>query len=115
MLQTEEIIINDVSIINVSRPDFKRGIDNGNTLVFKEGPRTLSQVCVINNSIIIPDNALLQSWKETFIKYVGKSVKFHKCLNTIYAYEVDGKKTYMKQQFIMPMIFTSVVVGLIFF
>lgn len=113
MLNIDEIIIDNVSSYDIISPDFKK-LDN--TRLFKDEPKTRSTVCMINNLIMIPETRLFSpSWEETFTKLIGKSVKFYKFMNTIYAYEVDGKKTYMKQQFVMPIIFTSVVGALLYF
>lgn len=119
MLSTNEIIIDNVSSHNITShniasSDFKKRFDK--SLVYKNEPKTLSKVCVINDLIMIPETTYFSpSWDETFKNLIGRRVKFYKFMNTIYAYEVDGKKTYMRNNIIMPIVFTGIIGALLYF
>lgn len=75
------------------------------------------RVCIINDNIeIIEPNALRYSWYDEFTNHINKVVTFYKFgiggfSNTIYAYEIDGKKIYMNDQIINALIIPSMLLG----
>lgn len=75
------------------------------------------RVCIINNDIEIVETLLTgPSWHDVFINHVGKNITFYRfsigsLMDTLYAFEVDGIKTYMNGQIINAVIIPSMIIG----
>lgn len=69
--------------------------------------------CIINDTILIVNG---HKWNKIFKRHIGKSVKFYKFFNMVYAYEADGKLTYIADQItsILPYISTFCILLMMF-
>lgn len=74
-------------------------------------------VCIINDGIeIIEPLNFGHSWYDEFTRHMNKEVILYKfsigsVSNTLYAYEIDGKKTYMNDQIMNALIIPSMMIG----